>query len=162
MEREEVRRGIRRVVEGSEERATKAERAAELIRSAGAYRWVGIYDVVGEQIAILAWSGAGKPAVPRFGVTQGLCGAAVRSRATVNVGDVSRDPRYLTTFGSTRSEIVVPVVGPVGRASVGVLDVESERLNAFTEDDRAFLEACATEISGLWEDPPENRPVIVR
>ncbi len=39
-----------------------------------------------------------------FPVTQGLSGAAVASGETVVVGDVSKDPRYLTAFGSTRSE----------------------------------------------------------
>lgn len=107
--------------------------------------------MIGDEIAVLAWSGPGEPAVPRFPVTQGLCGAAVRSGAPVVVGDVATDPRYLTTFGSTRSEIVVPVRRPGAGAPVGVVDVESERANAFTGGDAAFLEACATAIASLWE-----------
>jgi L-methionine (R)-S-oxide reductase len=132
------------------ERAAKARRAAELIRSAGSYRWVGVYDVIGDEIAVLAWSGPGSPAVPRFSVSQGLCGSAVRSGATVVVGDVTQDPRYLTTFGTTRSEIVVPVMS-LARNAVGVIDVESERLDAFTDQDRTFLEACGRAMASLWE-----------
>jgi L-methionine (R)-S-oxide reductase len=148
---QQVRQQIRRVMESADGRATKAERAAELVRRAGAYRWVGVYDVIGDEIALLAWSGPGPPAVPRFPVSQGLCGAAVRSGATVIVGDVTRDGRYLTTFGSTRSEAVIPVIRPATGAAVGVVDVESERVNAFTEGDRTLLEACAAEIASLWE-----------
>lgn len=82
---------------------------AGILGSARGYRWVGIYEVTDTEIAALAWTGAEPPACPRFPMTQGLCGAAIQSRAPVVVGDVRNDPRYLTTFGSTRSEIVVPV-----------------------------------------------------
>lgn len=89
-----------------------------------------------------------RPAFPRFPVTQGLCGAAVASRAPVVVGDVTKDPRYLTTFGSTRSEMIMPVVRS-GRVS-GLIDVESEQINASGADDRAFLEACGDLLADLW------------
>ncbi len=130
-------------------RVEKARALAEVIRAAGDYRWVGLYDVSPDEVAAVAWTGADAPAFPRFPVTQGLCGAAVSSRAPVIVGDVTRDPRYLTTFGSTRSEIVVPVVGAAGSV-LGLIDVESERLHAFAAGDRAFLESCASALLPLW------------
>jgi L-methionine (R)-S-oxide reductase len=141
---------IRSALEGPGELADKAGRVADLIRSVCGYRWVGIYKVSRDEIAVLAWSGPNGPAVPRFPVNQGLCGAAVRSRAAVIVSDVTKDLRYLTTLDSTRSEIVVPVLNPATKAVLGVLDVESERLNAFTEEDRGFLEKCASALSGLY------------
>ena len=64
---------------------------------------------------------------------------------------MTADPRYLTTFGSTRSEIVVPVVTDGVR---GLIDVESERPHAFGDADRAFLERCASAVRSLFE--PEN------
>ncbi len=88
--------------------------------------------------------------LPTFSGTQGLCGAALSSRAPVVVGDVTKDPRYLTTFGSTRSEVVVPVISTVG-AVLGLIDVESERLYAFTDSDCAFLQQCASVLLPLWE-----------
>ena len=124
------------------DRSTKVERAAEVIRRAGAYRWVGIYEVDGKEIAAVAWSGASGPVNLRFPIDQGLCGAAVYAGTTIVIGDVTKDPRYLTTFDSTWSEIVVPFVCPVTEISLGVIDVESERLNALTEDDRVILEEC--------------------
>jgi len=60
------------------------------------------------------------------------------------VGDVTEDPRYLTIFGSMRSEIIVPMLHPVTRAVLGLIDVESERVHAFTQDDRALLDKCAS------------------
>ena len=66
------------------------------------------------------------------------------------VGDVSKDPRYLTAFGSTRSEIIVPVLDPTGRKVVGTIDVESDRVDAFSEEDRAALERCAVALAELF------------
>ena len=142
---------IGRVLRSAEGREAKAVRIAETIRSAGDYRWVGIYEVSGEEIVVIGWSGPGGPAHPRFPVTQGLSGAAVASRETVVADDVSKDPRYLTAFGSTRSEIIVPVVDRPGRKVVGTIDVESEQVDAFSEEDRAALERCAGAVAELWK-----------
>ena len=128
----------------------KVRQSAELIRYAGGYRWVGIYEIDREEIAAIAWTGSNPPAFPRFPKTQGLCGVAVRLGTTV-VGDVAKDPRYLTTFGSTMSEIVVPIYSRAGEIALGLIDVESEQLNAFGDADREFLEGCAALMAGLWE-----------
>jgi GAF domain-containing protein len=139
---------IERALAATGSREARAERIAEAIRVSGRYRWVGLYDVGEEEISIVAWAGQGEPAYPRFPRTQGLCGAATAAGETVVVGDVTKDPRYLTTFGSTRSEIVVPVLA--GGRAVGLVDVESERANAFGDDDRTALERCAGAASALW------------
>ena len=91
-------------------RAEKAKRIADLIRCAGSYRWVGLYDVDKAEVTAIAWTGMKAPAHPRFPASQGLSGAAVQSGSPVVVGDVSKDPRYLTAFKSTRSEAIIPVL----------------------------------------------------
>jgi GAF domain-containing protein len=115
---------------------------AEMIRAACDYRWVGIYKISRGDFVIVARTGETPPAYPRFPITQGLAGSAVESKQSVMVADVHKDPRYLPTFGSTMSEIVVPIISESGRA-VGLIDVESEKLDAFTEKDREFLERVA-------------------
>ena len=140
---------LRRIAESSETRQVRARRIAELIREAGGYRWVGIYEVTSNEIAAIAWSGGGDPAFPRFPVTQGLNGAAVSSGKTVIVGDVVQDSRYLTTLGNTRSEMIVPVRNESGTI-VGTIDVESEIVDRFKDADRELIERCATEVEVLW------------
>lgn len=130
------------------DRACRATRAAELIRSSRNYRWVGFYDVGEMEIAAFAWTGAERPAFPAFPADKGLCGAAIRQKSTLIVADVTEDPRYLTTFPSTRSEMIVPVLG--SGVVVGLLDIESERPGAFGPRDRALVEACALEVAALW------------
>jgi L-methionine (R)-S-oxide reductase len=141
---------IRNVLAGGSDRVRKARLVADSIRLAGDYRWVGIYDAGSEEIAALAWSGEGDPAHPRFPSSQGLCGAAVASGKTILVGDVTKDPRYLTTLSTTRSEIILPVFAPGVTRPAGLIDVESALVDGFGEADREMLENCAVAISSLW------------
>ena len=85
-----------------------------------------------------------------FPITKGLTGAAISSGRTVNVGDVAADPRYLTAFGTTRSEIIVPVFDGTSESVVGTIDIESEKPSAFTDDVQILLEACSGVIRPLW------------
>jgi L-methionine (R)-S-oxide reductase len=141
---------IRSVAAGSDDRAIKAKRLAEMIRKLGEYRWVGVYDVTAEQVSIIAWSGPGAPEYPTFPVSKGLTGAAIQQRKAVVVGDVRNDPRYLTAFGSTLSEIIVPVLAPGEERVIGTVDVESEHANAFSARDQQMIEQCAQAALPLW------------
>jgi putative methionine-R-sulfoxide reductase with GAF domain len=111
---------------------------------------VGIYDVRDDTVSITAWSGPGAPAYPSFPIVHGLTGSAISQKATVLVNDASVDARYLTAFGSTRSEIIIPVIAPADGNVVGTIDVESEMTGAFSPKDQEMLEECARAILPLW------------
>ena len=145
-----VLRGIDDVLAADQGRTEKAVQIAELVRQAGSYRWVGLYEVTDREIAVMGWSGPGAPAYPRFPVTKGLSGAAVAARRAVVVNDVTADPRYLTAFAGTLSEAIVPVVDPGTGVVVGTLDVESGERDAFTNADRQALERVAAASRGLF------------
>lgn len=118
------------------------KRIVEMIREARGYRWVAVYKLTRGELIIVAGTGDCPPTYPRFPVTQGLCGAAAEARQTIAVPDVRKDPRYLPTFENTQSEIVVPIISRSDRV-VGVIDAESDKLNAFTEEDKEVLERIA-------------------
>ncbi len=61
-------------------------------------------------------------------------------------GDVRRDPHYVMLFPDVRSEIAVPLVNREGR-NIGVLDIESEEIDAFNERDLQLLVALANQSS---------------
>jgi GAF domain-containing protein len=119
------------------------KRMADMICDARGWRWVGVYKLSRGELSIVAGSGDQPPCYQRFPSSQGLCGAAVESRETIVVDDVRNDVRYLPTFNSTRSEIVVPIVSQSERV-VGVITAESDKVSAFTEEDREVLERVAT------------------
>jgi putative methionine-R-sulfoxide reductase with GAF domain len=122
--------------------AKQMKKVAEMIRAARDYRWVGIYKVTPKEFVILAGTGGEPPAYPRFPLTQGICGAVLESKKAIIVGDVRKDPRYLPTFHTTRSEIIIPIVSEQKHV-VGMLDAESEKTDAFQTEDRQFLERAA-------------------
>jgi putative methionine-R-sulfoxide reductase with GAF domain len=140
---------IRSLAMGGDGRAVKAKRLAERIQTLGDYRWVGVYDVSPETVSIIAWFGPGAPEHPSFPATQGLTAAAIAQKKTVILSDVRTDPRYMTAFGDTLSEIIVPVISPDGRV-IGTIDVESERANAFSAGDQQMIEQCAEAALPVW------------
>ena len=142
---------LREIVSSAAPRIRKLQVVAALIRNSDNYRWVGLYEIderEGEVIN-LAWDGPGAPKYPRFPIGKGLTGAAIQDRKAINVGDVFSDPRYLTAFGSTRSEIIVPILDQRRGKTVGTIDVENDRVNAFNRDTEKALVACADVIAFL-------------
>jgi phosphoserine phosphatase RsbU/P len=75
----------------------------------------------------------------------GITGAAAALREPVLVGDVRNDPRYLSSIDAVRTEMAVPMIAR--RKLVGVIDVQSTRLNAYTEYDRTLLRLIATRVA---------------
>jgi putative methionine-R-sulfoxide reductase with GAF domain len=144
---------LERIVATARDRCASLDEAAALIRSSGNYRWVGLYDVDHEAglVRNVTWSGPGAPEYPTFPLTKGLTSAAVADKRIVNVGDVSADPRYLTAFGTTRSEMIVPVFDAEGKNVVGTIDVESEQPNAFNHNIQKLFAACSVVIRPLWK-----------
>lgn len=111
------------------------------------YSWVGIYIVEGNDLVLDAWAGPAATEHVRIPIGRGVCGFAAKAGRTEIVSDVSKDPRYLQCFLSTKSEIVVPISNQ-GQV-VGEIDIDSDQLDAFSSVDREFLEAVARKTSGL-------------
>jgi ligand-binding sensor domain-containing protein/signal transduction histidine kinase len=81
----------------------------------------------------------------------GLCGWVAAKGEPLVVPDVSKDPRYVWLQGSrTRSELVVPIM--VKRRVMGVLDVQSDRLNAFDDTDLAVLQSLGHQVGAAVEN----------
>jgi sigma-B regulation protein RsbU (phosphoserine phosphatase) len=76
---------------------------------------------------------------------EGITGAAAASRLPVMVEDVRTDPRYLNALDAVRSELAVPMIAR-GKL-VGVIDVQSIRVSAYTEHDRALLRLIASRVA---------------
>ena len=76
---------------------------------------------------------------------EGVTGTAAARREPILVGDVRNDPRYLNTVDAVRTEMAVPMTAR-GKL-VGVIDLQSTRVNAYTEYDRALLRLIAGRVS---------------
>lgn len=137
------------ILAGAKGRAD-VKRMCEMICRARHWRWVGVYKFARGNLVIVAGSDDEPPCYQEFPATQGLCGAAVESRETIVVNDVRKDVRYLPTFHSTNSEMVVPVISKSDRV-VGVIAAESEKVKAFSNEDRKVLERVALLMSRAFK-----------
>ena len=73
----------------------------------------------------------------RIPIGQGITGTAAATGEAVRVSDVSKDPRYINSIDSVRSELAVPLMYK-GKA-IGVLDIQSSQLDYFTRDQQNIL-----------------------
>jgi len=133
---------------GTRGKASRDAIAKFLNSNVTTYSWVGIYMVDGKDLVLDTWSGPAATEHTRIPIGRGVCGFAAKAGRTEIVSDVSKDPRYLECFLSTRSEIVVPIISRGG--VVGEIDIDGDQLDAFSSLDREFLEAVARKASNAW------------
>jgi len=109
------------------------------------YNWVGIYIIRGSHLILGPWKGPNATDHTRIPIGKGVCGSAAKTGKTEVVDDVLSDNRYLACFVSTKSEIVVPIKKE-GKI-VGEIDIDSDKIGAFTIKDKIFLEKIADMLS---------------
>ncbi len=85
----------------------------------------------------------------RLAAGQGISGWVARHGEPALVPDVRLDPRYIEVASDVRSELCVPLAA--GPWVIGVLNVESPQVNAFTEDDQRLLSTLANNLAVLTE-----------
>jgi len=111
------------------------------------YNWVGIYLLEGDELVLGPYLGKPSPHT-RIRLNKGICGAAASQKKTVNIPDVSADPRYLACSLETRSEIVVPIMR--GEQVFGEVDIDSNKLSAFSKEEQLLLEQVCSILSELF------------
>jgi GAF domain-containing protein len=101
------------------------------------FYWTGFYRVCGERLIVGPYIGT--VGCLQIEIGQGVCGTAAARRETVIVPDVEQFPGHIACDPHSKSEIVVPVFDREGTL-IALLDVDSDRLDAFHEEDRVGLE----------------------
>lgn len=120
--------------------ADAANTVALLFHSLPDVSWVGFYLTQGADLVLGPFQG--KPAVARIPFGKGVCGMAATQRQTLVVPDTSRFPGHIACDPEARSEIVVPVLN-WGKL-LGVLDIDSSKLDRFDEDDKEGIESVVS------------------
>jgi signal transduction histidine kinase len=133
-----------------------AQTVSEEIREAFGYYYVGVALIEQGAIVWRAGSGGDVPnwtaAGLRLAAGQGIVGEAAASGEVIHVGDVHQDARYIPVpqISRTRSELVMPLKAK--GAVLGVLDIESDRSDAFDEDDIRVLTALTSQLGVAMEN----------
>jgi sigma-B regulation protein RsbU (phosphoserine phosphatase) len=127
-------------------------RIAQLAKRVIDYRTFGILLVNdnNELEMKLAVKYGEKVEVPRVALGEGLVGYAALHREVVLVPDVSQDPRYINLVPDVRSELAIPLL--LKDRCIGVVDLESPQLNAFTKRDVEILTLLASQAAVAIEN----------
>ena len=80
---------------------------------------------------------------------EGMIGSVALSGAPIIAPDVSKEPTYVNARDQTRSEMVAPIIS--NDEVIGVFDLESDELNAYSEDDLEVLLMLASQVAIIIE-----------
>jgi GAF domain-containing protein len=109
---------------------------AAVLREAFGFFWVGFYLKKGDQLVLGPFQGP--LACTRIDFNSGVCGHAYTTRETVIVPNVDDFPGHIACSSASKSEIVLPLFDANGEV-FGVLDVDSDKLDDFSETDAEGL-----------------------
>lgn len=143
---EELLPQLRGLVSGEPDLTANLANVAAALRQAFGFFWVGFYIVKGDELVLGPFQG--NIACTRIGFGKGVCGAAWAEETTQWVPDVDEFPDHIACSSLSRSEVVVPIL--VGDEVVAVLDVDSDRLDDFSEHDVVGLQAVAQLCATFW------------
>jgi sigma-B regulation protein RsbU (phosphoserine phosphatase) len=128
-------------------------RIAQSMRRLIDYRTFGIWllnEDRGELEVKLAVKYGDQIALRRIPLGEGLVGYAALHKEAVLVADVSQDPRYINVVPDVRSELAIPML--LKDRCIGVLDLESPELDAFTKRDVEILTLLASQAAVAIEN----------
>lgn len=127
-------------------------RIAQLTKRVIDYRTFGILlvNADNELEMKLAVHYGEKVEVPRVALGEGLVGHAALTRQAILVPDVSKDPRYIKIVPDVRSELAIPLL--IKDRCIGVVDLESPELDAFSKRDVEILTLLASQAAVAIEN----------
>lgn len=130
---------IEGVVGGESDEIANMANVSSMIHETFGFWWTGFYRVLDGELVLGPFQGP--LACTRIKKGRGVCGTAWQQGVTQVVPDVEKFPGHIACSSASKSEIVVPLFknGEV----VAVLDIDSDELNTFDEEDRINLEKVA-------------------
>jgi len=128
---------------------TTLSRVAELVRKVIDYEIFAILllNEKTQELRIRFQVGYSREVAERIRVKVGcgVSGVAAQGREPVLVGDVTKDPRYISAVPNVRSELALPLV--VKNRVIGVIDIESREPDYFTEEHKRLLMLIASRMA---------------
>lgn len=98
--------------------------------------WAGFYLWKNEKLILGPFQGL--TATTKIDLGKGVCGSSARDRVTYVVPDVHKFPGHIACDLASNSEIVIPLIKE--DRLIGVLDIDSPKLDRFSEEDKVNLE----------------------
>ncbi len=132
----EIAPQIEELVLGETDLTANLANIAAALKEAFDFFWVGFYLVKDEQLVLAPFQGP--IACTRIDFDDGVCGHCYTTQKTVIVPDVDEFPGHIACASASKSEIVLPIFKKDGDV-FGVLDVDSDKLDDFSDVDKEGL-----------------------
>ncbi len=129
---------IETLIHGEENSIANMANIAAVLKTVFNWLWVGFYLVDQNEQNLVLGPYQGPLACTRIDFGKGVCGKAMENQETIIVADVNNFPGHIACSSFSKSEIVIP--GKYNDEVYFVLDIDSEKLNAFDTKDRKYLE----------------------
>lgn len=137
---QELQQHIISIISSKDSTTKKLERICTLLKTnVPHYDWVGFYFKNGDKPELKLGPYAGAPTdhtVIPFG--KGICGQVAVSNENFVVPNVQEQDNYIACSITVKSEIVVPLFK--NGENIGQIDIDSNTLDPFTQEDERFLE----------------------
>lgn len=143
---------IKELIRGERDVVANLANVAAILHNAFDFLWTGFYIVksaisVGEKSCskgkeLVLGPFQGPVACTRIAYGKGVCGTAWKERRSIVVEDVRKFSGHIACSSASLSEIVVPLI-LLDSSVYGVLDIDSDKVSAFDETDRKYLEKLA-------------------
>ncbi len=143
---DEIAPQIAALVEGETDLVANLANITAALKEAFGFFWVGFYIVKENQLVLSAFQGT--IACTRIDFDKGVCGHCYTTREIVIVPNVEEFPGHIACSSASKSEIVLPVFDKNGAVTM-VLDVDSDRLDDFSETDAKGLQKIVKIIEQL-------------
>lgn len=132
---EEIIPQIKALIEGENDQIANLANVCAALKEAFNFFWIGFYIVKNDQLVLGPFQGP--VACTRINLGSGVCGKAWEQKEMIIVDDVDAFPGHIACSSASRSEIVIPIIK--NDSVVMVLDVDSDKLADFNEEDGHYL-----------------------
>lgn len=143
---EEIAPQVQALVAGETDLIANLANITAILKEAFGFFWVGFYLKKENQLVLNAFQGT--LACTRIDFDKGVCGHAYTTRETIIVPNTDEFPGHIACSFDSKSEIVLPIFEKSGEV-FGVLDVDSDRLDDFSDTDAEGLRRIVQIIESL-------------
>ena len=135
---------IKSLISGETDLVANLANITAVLKEAFGFFWVGFYLAKDGELVLGPFQGP--LACTRIGFGEGVCGHAFSTAKSVIVPNVDEFPGHIACNTASKSEIVIPLMDGKGKPC-GVLDVDSDKLNDFSDIDARGLEGIVSLIT---------------
>jgi len=137
---------LKALVEGESDFIANLSNIMAALKHGMNFLWVGVYFVKKDELVLGPFQGP--VACTRISFGKGVCGTAWKEKRTIIVPDVNQFPGHISCSSESLSEIVLPIFNAMNEVEL-VLDVDSNRLNDFSDTDKIYLQEVVSLIERI-------------